>query len=189
VVYALNPDGTKKWVFAVGEGETTVSNVSIGADGALYMGSGTREDEATPDPYDEPQDIGKLYALVDQGDHAETKWVVDFGSSVGAPAIDGGGLLYVGLRGDLNADPPVPGRVIAVLDMGDRGEVLWSVEAWGELWMGKPVVGSNRTLYFADAVCIDYLTCDQDTDIPAVYAVRETQHDLYLPLVVKGSGE
>jgi hypothetical protein len=73
--------------------------------------------------------------------------------------------------------------------MGDRGEVLWSVEAWGELWMGKPVVGSNRPLYFADAVCMDYLTCDQDTDIPAVYAVRETQHDLYLPLVVKGSGE
>jgi len=184
VVYALNPDGTKKWAFAVDEGETTVSSVSIGPDGTLYVGSGTREDAATPDPYDEPQDIGKLYALLDKGDHAETKWEVDFRSSVGAPAIDGNGIIYVGLRGDLSADPPVRGRVVALRDTGGSGETLWSVEAWGELWMGKPVIGSHRTVYFADAVCIDYLTCDQDTDVPAVYAVREAQHDLYLPLVV-----
>jgi len=187
VVYALNPDGTKKWTYAVGEGETTVSNVSIGPDGTLYVGSGTREDQATPDIFDEPQNIGKLYALVDAGDHAETKWVVDFGSSVGAPAIDGGGIIYAGLRGDLNADPPVRGRVVALRDTGDSGEILWSVEARGELWLGKPVIGANRALYFADAVCMDYETCDEDTDVPAVYAVRPARpsaSQVYLPLAV-----
>ena len=63
------------------------------------------------------------------------------------------------LRGDLGvagdpADPPTPGRVMAVRDRGDHGEVLWSVEARGEIWLGNPVIGADRTLYFADAVCI-----------------------------------
>lgn len=36
---AINPDGTEKWTFAVGEatGEAITASPAIGADGALYV--------------------------------------------------------------------------------------------------------------------------------------------------------
>lgn len=175
-IYALNPDdGSRKWVYTVEE--PTVTKVAIAGDGTLYFGSGTHGTS------DEPQDVGKLYAIVDCGQNcAEEKWTapVDFGSSVGTPAIDAEGSIYVALRGDLGAagaeaDPPVPGQVVAVRDLGEGAEILWNVEARGEIWQGNPVIGPNRTLYFADAVCIhDPETgtdCDEDTQIPSLYAV------------------
>ena len=35
--YAINPDGTKKWEFVMGDG--TDSTPSIGSDGTIYFGS------------------------------------------------------------------------------------------------------------------------------------------------------
>ncbi len=191
-IYALNPeDGSKKWMYAVEE--PTVTKVAIAGDGTLYFGSGTHG--AT----DEPQDIGKLYAIVDCGQNCvEEKWTeaVDFGSAVGAPTIDSGGTIYVALRGDTStrlsaglgrfgaeADSPLTGRVVALRDTGEGANILWSVEAAGEIWQGNPVIGPNRTLYFADAVCIDYETCDEDADIPSLYAIKEVHSSVYLPLV------
>jgi len=192
MVYALNPDGTKKWTFTVGEGETIASKVSIGSDGTLYVGSGTRDSQLV----DDPQNVGKLYALTDCGQNCvEEKWTspLDLGSSAVPSAIDEEGIIYVALRGDLGVagketDPPVHGRVVAVRDLGDHGEILWSVEVTGEIWMGNPVIGPDRTLYLADAVCIhDPLTgtdCDQDTQVPSLYAIRPS-YQIYLPLVMK----
>jgi outer membrane protein assembly factor BamB len=182
-VYALNPnDGSRKWVCTVEE--PTVSKVTIAADGTLYVGSGTHGAQGS----EEPQNIGKLYALVDCGqDCVEEKWLepVDFGLSVGAPTIDSTGTIYVALRGDLDAIPSIPGRVMALKDRGGGAEILWSVEATGEIWLAAPVIGPDNTLYFADAVCIDYETCDEDADIPALYAIKEVQNSVYLPVVFR----
>lgn len=152
------------------------------ADGTLYVGSGTQ------DVTDEPQNIGKLYALVDKGDHAENQ--VDFRFRTrrrGADARRHGDDLR-GLRGDLDATPPIPGRVVALRDTGESAEIIWSVEASGEIWLAAPVIGPDNTLYFADAVCIDYETCDEDTDIPSVYAIKEVQYRIYLPVVLRNAG-
>jgi len=176
-IYALNPaDGSRKWVYTVDE--PTVSKVAIASDtlsgtgSTLYFGSGTHG------TIDEPQNIGKLYAIVDCGQGCvEEKWTapVDFGSSVGAPTIDGEGIIYVALRGDMDATPPVPGQVVALRDLGAGAETLWSVEVAGEIWQGTPAIGPNDTLYFADAVCMDYQTCDENTDVPSLYAVVPAQ--------------
>ncbi|MCZ7572237.1 MAG: PQQ-binding-like beta-propeller repeat protein [Ardenticatenaceae bacterium] len=176
-IYALNPeDGSRKWMFSVPE--PTVSKVVIAADtlsgtgGTLYFGSGTHETT------DEPQNVGKLYAIVDCGqDCVQEKWTepVDFGLSAGPSALDATGTIYVALRGDLDATPPVPGRVVTLRDLGERAEILWSVEANGEIWLGQPVIGPNRTLYFADAVCMDYSTCDEETDVPSLYVVGPSE--------------
>ncbi|MFQ5343249.1 MAG: hypothetical protein ACE5F6_17050, partial [Anaerolineae bacterium] len=93
------------------------------------------------------------------------------------------GIIYVALRGDtstqlsasLNATPPAPGQVVALRDMGTGAEILWSVEAAGEIWTAAPVIGPNDTLYFADAVCMDYQACDENTDVPSLYAVVPAQ--------------
>lgn len=167
VVYALSPDGSLKWTYPIAE--PVVSGISIGSDDTLYFGSDTGQDA-------ENRLVGKLYALVDCGqDCVQEKWLepIDFGLNVRKPTIDAEGTLYVALRGDLDVTPPIPGRVVALRDTGHSGEILWSVEANGEIWMASPVIGPDNTLYFADVVCIDYETCDDDIDVPSVYAIKE----------------
>ncbi len=177
-IYALNPeDGSRKWMYTVEE--PTVSKVAIAADGTLYFGSGTHGVS------DEPQNVGKLYAIEDKGEYVEEKWAFDFGLAVGAPTLDAMGTIYVDLRGDLDATPPIPGRVVALRDTGSSAAIIWSVEAAGEIWTAPPVIGPDHTLYFADAVCIDYPGCDEDVEVPSLYAIKEMQNSVYLPVVVR----
>jgi len=179
VVYAINSNGSLKWTYPVTEPQ--VSTIAVGADGTLYFGSEAGRDA-------EDRQIGKLYALVDCGqDCVQEKWPepLDFGLGVGGPAIDAQGTIYVSLVGDLDASPPIPGRVVAVRDTGQSGEILWSVEANGEIWMGSPVVGSDSTIYFADAMCRGTEECDEDTEVPSVYAVKAEQFSIHLPIVLR----
>ncbi len=55
-LYAINPDGTKKWEFLTGD--PVWSPPSIGSDGTIYVGS----------------DDGKLYALIGSGRLADSPW-------------------------------------------------------------------------------------------------------------------
>jgi hypothetical protein len=186
-IVALNPDKTTKWIYAAGTGETIVSKVAIGSDGTLYFGSGTLDDAHDPSP--QPQNIGKLYALLDCGQNCvNEKWApVDFGLAVGPPTIDAAGIIYLGLRGYQKGTPPVPGKVVALRDKGQGQGVaeLWRVQVTGEVWSAAPVIGPNQTLYFGDAVCIDETTCDENTDVPSVYAIRPAETFLRLPIVVR----
>ena len=54
--WAVNPDGTLKWVFETEDG--VESSPAIGSDGIIYFGS-----------YD-----GYLYAVEDNGNHGLLKW-------------------------------------------------------------------------------------------------------------------
>ena len=80
-LYALNPDGTKKWKYTT-ENEV-YSSPAIGSDGTIYIGI----------------DDGNLYALNPDGTE---KWNKALGDWIGSsPAIGGDGTIYVG-SGDGN---------------------------------------------------------------------------------------
>ena len=79
-VYALNPDGTKKWDFLAGVTYSVSSSAAIGADGTIYVGAG--------DP--------KVYAL--DGATGAKKWEFAMGNGVdwSSPAIAADGTIYIG---------------------------------------------------------------------------------------------
>ena len=80
-LWAINPDGTTKWVFATGDG--VESSAAIGSDGTIYFGS-----------YD-----SSFYALADSGTYPVVKWKFPTGGEIDcSPAIDGDGVIYFGSR-------------------------------------------------------------------------------------------
>ncbi|MEW6620109.1 MAG: PQQ-binding-like beta-propeller repeat protein [bacterium] len=75
-IYAINPDGTKKWEFETGD--SVESSPAIGVDGTIYVGSHDH----------------KLYAINPDG---TKKWEFATESHVGSsPAIEVDGTVYVG---------------------------------------------------------------------------------------------
>ena len=75
-LYAINPDGTQKWVFNTGGSIT--SSPAIGADGTIYVGS-----------HD-----GKFYAVNLDGTQ---KWAITTGDSINSsPAIGTDWTVYFG---------------------------------------------------------------------------------------------
>jgi outer membrane protein assembly factor BamB len=79
--FAINPDGTEKWKYAIGNG--VESSPAIGHDGTIYVGA---LDSC-------------LYAFEDAGTHANLKWKFVTGGAVdGSPTVDGSGIIYVGSR-------------------------------------------------------------------------------------------
>ena len=91
-LYAVNPDGSKKWVFHTGGGMQGLSP-AIGPDGTVYLGS----------------DGDKLYAIDPNG--AE-KWAVPMNYGVDAsPVVGSDGMVYVDSR-DRHLYAINPGGVI-----------------------------------------------------------------------------
>ncbi len=79
--WAVNPDGTRKWEFYVGDG--VESSPAIGHDGTIYFGS-----------YD-----GNVYAVEDSVTYPRLKWMFPTGAAVDAsPTVDGDGTIYIGSR-------------------------------------------------------------------------------------------
>ena len=79
--WAVNPNGTLKWVFETEDG--CESSPAIGPDNTIYVGS-----------YD-----GYLYALTDKQTHASLKWKFKTNGAIdGSPIVDGDGTIYVGSR-------------------------------------------------------------------------------------------
>jgi outer membrane protein assembly factor BamB len=75
-LYAINPDGTQKWLFVTED--DAASSPAIGADGTVYIGC----------------DDHKLYAVNPDG---SKKWAFDAGDGVSSsPAIGADGTVYVG---------------------------------------------------------------------------------------------
>jgi len=75
-LYAINPNGTKKWAYATGD--YINSSPAIGADGKIYVGSNDRN----------------LYAINPDGTQ---KWVIATGGPIASsPAIGADGTVYVG---------------------------------------------------------------------------------------------
>lgn len=162
-------DGSLKWQFSVDEESV---GVALGQHGIVYAATGSTEES---DLY-----IGKLYALADDGKNAVRElWnePVTFDSSLGVPAVDSNGVIYVKTRGSgmEPGDPEIPARVYAYKDEGDHATELWVYDdlAEGEeIWWGNVVIGSDKTLYFATATC-DMSCADEAGNPPALYALGE----------------
>ena len=131
-LYAVTAEGTIKWWYTLSTGTYRYvrSTPSVGADGTIYVGQ---------------WDTRKVYALTDEGDHAELLWQ---SPNVGAvalssPAIADDGSVYIcgcGLT-----------RGLSALD-GSDGSLKWrfttgdSPSAWNQ---GSPALAPDGTIYFA----------------------------------------
>ncbi|RKX23636.1 MAG: hypothetical protein DRP45_10060 [Candidatus Zixiibacteriota bacterium] len=79
--WAVNPDGTRKWAFVMGDG--VESSPAIGHDGTIYVGS-----------YD-----SCVYAIEDSVTYGKLKWKFKTDGTVDAsPTVDGDGTIYIGSR-------------------------------------------------------------------------------------------
>ncbi|MDO7976742.1 outer membrane protein assembly factor BamB family protein [Oceanotoga teriensis] len=148
-LYAINPDGTKKWTF-----ETSVSSSpAIGSDGTIYVGSDDNLYAINPDgtkkwtfetSVSSSPAIGsdgtiyvrswdqKLYAINPDG---TLKWSFDTGDWVSSSplAIGSDGTIYVGSNDNLYAINP-------------DGTKKWSFDT-GDYVSSSPAIGSDGTIY------------------------------------------
>ncbi|MBI2948519.1 MAG: PQQ-binding-like beta-propeller repeat protein [Verrucomicrobia bacterium] len=126
-LYAVNPDGTQKWAFDIGQFLPRISLFdfsyppAIGRDGTIYFGI---------------QDFmffnGFFFAVNPDG---TVQWQVFVGFSVFGPAIDEDGTLYFGLsNGTLQA-------------FNADGTKKWEFVAGGSLFNIGPLIGPDGTIY------------------------------------------
>ena len=118
--WAVNPDGTLKWSFDIGDG--VESSPAIGPDGTIYFGS-----------YD-----GYLYALTDTGSAGLLKWKFETGDAIdGSPTVDGDGVIYFGSR-DANVYALYPdGSEKWTFPVGDGIECSPTIDGNGFLYIGS----------------------------------------------------
>src|SRR5262245_20446856 len=114
-LWAINPDGTEKWSYTVGnDGDVNVSP-AIAPDGTIYM-AGTWN--------------GLVHALHPDG---TLKWktAVGGGVSYSSPAIGANGTIYIGsTRGELNALNP-------------SGEIVWKAKVGRRIRFASPVISAD----------------------------------------------
>ncbi len=116
--YALNPDGSFKWLYVVGDG--VESSPGIGPDGTIYFGS-----------YD-----SCFYALRDDGSHPTLKWKYKTNGVVDAsPAIGGDGTIYIGSRDS------------TLYAFNPDGTILWTYKADGDIESSVAIKGDG-VIYF-----------------------------------------
>lgn len=154
---ALNPNGTEKWMYQIGDSEI-YSSPAIGDDGTIYIGS--------PDY--------NLYALNSDGTE---KWRFTSGGIIdSSPAIDSDGIIYVGSNDDrlyaiysnngtekwnfttghyITSSPAVASDGTIYIGSGDNkiyalnpnGTERWNFTT-GDSVYSSPAIGSDGTVYF-----------------------------------------
>ncbi len=122
--YAVNPDGTLKWVFPQ---TGTIGGISsspvIGSDGTIYFGS---EDN-------------KLYAITDNGVFGTENWAFTTGDGIdSSPAIGVDGTIYVGSSDN---------NLYAILDCGDYCDKQWQISAGNYIDYSNPAIAPDGTIY------------------------------------------
>jgi len=119
VFFAINPDGSLKWKFSMGDGAE--SSPAIGPDGTIYVGS-----------YD-----SSLYAIQDEGNFGSLKWRFPTGGWVdGSPTVDGCGTVYFGSRDS------------TLYALNPDGSLRWSFPAGGEI-ESSPTIDGHGIIYIA----------------------------------------
>ena len=118
VFWAINPDGSLKWTFVMGDGAE--SSPAIGPDGTIYVGS-----------YD-----GNVYAIRDEGTHGQQLWAFPTGGVVDAsPTVDGCGTIYIGSRDS------------TMYALNPDGSLKWSFKTGGDI-ESSVAVDKNGIIYF-----------------------------------------
>ncbi len=132
-LYAINPDGTLKWIHDEGTGVTTPP--TIGSDGTIYIGA------ATPSLDKSQEDTGKILAISPNG---EQMWRFDVELWVeGASTVGPDGAIYAGTKeGDIYAISP-------------QGQEIWKFST-GDGVSASPAIGSDGTIYVGSWDCYFY---------------------------------
>jgi outer membrane protein assembly factor BamB len=178
--WAINPDGTLKWVFETEDG--IESSPAIGPDGTIYFGS-----------YD-----GYLYALSDNGTQGILKWKFPTNDSIdGSPVVDGDGVIYFGSR-DATLYALYPnGSIKWIFKAEDSFEASPSIDGNGFLYIGsfdgnfyclgtgKPDIGVSsiegpyhiepNTIYVPKATIRNYRSYTQNFTVTCVIDTNGTQ--------------
>jgi len=167
-LYALNPDGTLKWLYKTHHDKSINSTPAILQDGTIYFGDSS----------------GYFYALTKSG---TLKWVYETDSSiVGSPAIGYDGIVYIGStdgflyaltqngeliwkykagRGtathqdryyNIESSPAIGHDGTVYIGSGDShlyaltpyGTLKWKFKARHFIEKGSPAIGSDGTVYF-----------------------------------------
>ncbi len=126
-VYAVNPDGTRKWLYS-GDESNMFNSPSIGADGTIYVGIPTNPTR------------NEVIAIKPSG---SKKWSLRTSLFLESSlAIADDGTIYVGsfVDGDTGAS------LYAVKD----GREVWEFETQTKEVMSTPAIGSDGTIYMGD---------------------------------------
>jgi outer membrane protein assembly factor BamB len=125
-MHAVRPDGTEKWVRRIG---WTESSPAIAADGTLYIGTGSRPDEAARFCALNPQD-------------GSFKWTFPIRNAVdSSPAVGGDGLIYFGSDDGLFYALTPEGKLKWQLDIGAGPERFGEIDT-------SPAIGPDGSIYF-----------------------------------------
>jgi outer membrane protein assembly factor BamB len=116
--WAVNPDGSLKWGFYVGDG--VESSPAIGPDGTLYFGS-----------YD-----SCLFAVKDMGTYGKLLWKYKTNGAIDAsPTVGGDGTIYIGSRDS------------TMYAFNPDGTILWTYKTEGGIESSVTIAGDGR-IYF-----------------------------------------
>src|SRR5581483_1733289 len=154
-LYALNPDGSKKWAFTTGG--AILSSPALNAEGLIYFSSVD----------------GKLYALNPDGSEKWHSWTGGVGES--SPVLDAEGNIYLGVNNTLCALKPdgtqkwyfgyptvegtpavaADGTVyfggsdagVGILYAFNSKGVAWSYTTVGGLATSSPAIAEDGTVY------------------------------------------
>jgi outer membrane protein assembly factor BamB len=131
-VYAVNPDGSRKWSFPI-SGIVSYSSAAIGADGTIYVGDEDSTSSAA----------GHLYAINADGSE---KWVFQtLGLIPSSPAIGADGTIYVGDEFSTGAGSAAS-HLYAI---NPDGSQKWAFQTNGFVF-SSPAIGADGTIYVGD---------------------------------------
>lgn len=129
---ALNPDGTVKWKYTIGQFVSTSGSPAIDSRGRMYLASND----------------GVLRCFVDSGTQASVcpGWPSPFiGNRPSAPVIGSGGEIYLGSDNGLSKINPNTGQVIASYQtIGSAGQPALGID--GTIYVGSKA-SKNKRLY------------------------------------------
>jgi outer membrane protein assembly factor BamB len=142
-LYALNPDGTKKWNFFINDGtqNNLVGSPAVAADGTIYI----------VDEFYNSRPYGVIYAINSDGSF-KWKYIISDGryaTMSGSPAVGNDGTIYITSQFVSSDDTRWYGNLYA---LNPDGTLKWNhitTDGVGSYISGSPALGTDGTIYFA----------------------------------------
>jgi outer membrane protein assembly factor BamB len=187
-IYAINPDGSKKWEFNKLLSGVINSSPVIGSDGTIYVASegdilNDRSNICDPTSDFPPSDVdprypvnGHLYAINPDG---TLKWELRaLGPIDSSPSIGADGTIYLGSDGTIYAygntthdyikvGPKTIGYLYAI---DPSGQLKWYTDLFGNV-KSSPAIGNDGTIYVGSDK-EDFFALNPDGSIKWQYPTR-----------------